>query len=540
MRAGLPETPEIPAFLAENLPEGSAVGIDPFVYDVEAADTLRDALEEAGCTLVALPPPNPVDVVWGPDRPPAPAGSVRLHDTRFAGRSVQDKLLELRDAMREKKAAHVLFSMLDEVAWVFNVRGNDIPHCPVSLAYALVSLDSATMFVDEAKVSAEVRGGLAAAGVDVRPYEAVLDDMRRIAEKGGERVWMDPTSTSVALSNAAGESVLSETTPVILAKACKNEAELAGMREAHLRDGVALSSFLCWLEDYVSAYGEISEVAVGEKLEEFRAQQPGFLSTSFGTIAGSGPNGAVIHYTAKTGECGMVNDKQVFLLDSGGQYEDGTTDVTRTVHFGRSATDYERECYTRVLQGHIAIDTAVFPEGTTGLMLDSLARIPLWSIGLDYRHGTGHGVGACLNVHEGPQSISPRIGSNKAGLKEGMIVSNEPGYYEDGSFGIRIENLLIAIKRNTPHEFGGKSYLGFERLTHVPIDKSMVSPSLLSDTEIGWLNSYHDDVWQKLSPRMPEGRQKEWLWEKTRPIDASNGKPVWARPQDSAIAAGAP
>lgn len=532
MRAGLPETPEIQDFLAENLSAGDSVGIDPFVHTISSATTLREALEKNGCNLVSLES-NPVDAIWGHGRPALPESQVRLHDVRYAGLSVEEKLATLRAQMDEKNARHVVLSMLDEVAWLFNIRAGDIPHCPVVIAYAVVGLEAAALYVDEAKVSPAVRAGLSAAGVDVRPYGEILDELRAIAAQDGEKVWIDPASTSFAISEAVGGAALAETTPVPLAKACKNGIELDGMREAHLRDGVALSMFLCWLGETVRERGEIAETEAADRLEEFRREQDGFLMTSFETIAGSGANGAIIHYSATPGDCNMVSEREVFLLDSGGQYVDGTTDVTRTMHLGQCASEYEKECYTRVLQGHIAIDRAVFPEGTTGLMLDSLARMPLWNIGLDYRHGTGHGVGACLNVHEGPQSISPRIGSNGTGLKEGMIVSNEPGYYEDGQFGIRIENLLIAVKKFTPHEFGEKSYLGFERLTFVPMDKDMMMTSILTSSEIAWVNGYHEEVWKKLSSRMPEGRYKDWLWEKTRPLASSTE----AQPATSAAAA---
>lgn len=518
MRAGLADTPTIPAFLAAILPTGSAVGIDPFVHSVENATGLKEALEKVGCQVVSLRPPNPIDIVWGDERPTPPQGRVRSHHLRYAGQSVEDKLTQLRTEMENKKCNHMLLSMLDEVCWVYNIRGEDIPHCPVVLSYALISQTSAALYIDHRKLDENVRDHLESVGVVTRAYESVVADITHLAEQG-EKIWLDAASTSLALSEAAGSTAVSETTPVPLSKSCKNEAELEGMRESHLRDGVALSSFLCWLEDYVNDNDKVvSETDAADKLEEFRASQEGFLTTSFETIAGSGSNGAIIHYSPVPGKCGSVSNKEVFLLDSGGQYYDGTTDVTRTMHLGGTPNAHEKECFTRVLQGHIAIDTAIFPEDTTGLMLDTLARKSLWSIGLDFRHGTGHGVGACLNVHEGPQSISPRIGSNKAGLKPGMIVSNEPGYYEDGSFGIRIENLLYVVRKETKHDFGGKSFLGFERLTYVPIDMTMIETSLLSADEIAWINNYHEEVWQKLSPRMRNERYKEWLWDKTRPL----------------------
>lgn len=539
MRAGLPETPSIPEFLAKGLPNGSAVGIDPFVHSIDSAKGLCKAIEKTGGTLVTLEGPNPVDVVWGEERPPQPRGKVWLHDVRFAGKTVSEKLETLREEMLKKECEHVMFSMLDEVCWLFNIRGDDVPHCPVVMSYGLISKDEARLYLDRGKLEGGVEESLEKEGVTILPYKQVLRDVRNIAAKGNENIWLDPSSTSQALSDAAAEAGVREATPVQLAKACKNEAELRGMRAAHLRDGVALSSFLCWIEDYVAS-GEftVSEVDAAAKLEEFRAAQDGFLATSFGTIAGSGPNGAIIHYSPTPDECGQISNKEVLLLDSGGQYNDGTTDVTRTTHLGGNATVHEKECYTRVLQGHIAIDTAVFPEDTTGLMIDCLARIPLWSIGLDYRHGTGHGVGACLNVHEGPQSISPRIGSNRAGLKAGMILSNEPGYYEDGNFGIRIENLLVVVKKNTTHDFGGKDFLGFEKLTHVPMDMSMIIPSLLSDFEIRWINNYHEDVWQKLSPLMEDGQYKEWLWKKTRPLPKRSASNPASTLRNSATPAG--
>lgn len=512
MKAGLSETPTMPEFLEKEVVQGGRVGIDPFVHSVENVKSIREAVEKAGGSLVSVEQ-NPVDLIWH-TRPAEPEGRVRSHDVKFAGRSVAEKLEWLRGEMEKKGVAYVLFSMLDEVCWVFNVRGEDIPHSPVVVSYALVSMDVAKFYVDVQKLGKGVAEHLLAEGVDVVAYERVVDDLK---ESTG-RVWLDPSTTSLALSEAVAGDTLRQTTPVQIAKACKNEAELAGMKEAHLRDGVALSSFLCWLEDYVKDGGVLSEAEASARLEEFRALQEGFLMTSFETIAGAGSNGAIIHYSPHESTSGNVNDKEVFLLDSGGQYDNGTTDVTRTMHLGGTATDHEKECYTRVLQGHIAIDTAIFPENTTGLMLDALARIPLWSIGLDYRHGTGHGVGAGLNVHEGPQSISSRVSSNKVGLKPGMIVSNEPGYYEEGSFGIRIENLAVIVRKDTPHKFGDKTFLGFERLTYVSMDKSMINPALLSLFEIEWLDDYHEDVWQKLSPRMEEGRYKDWLWEKTRPL----------------------
>lgn len=499
MKSGLPGVPSIKDVLA-----GGAVAIDPFLHTVQAVDDLEDVVCTDG---------NLVDFVWE-DRPRMEGGNVWLHG--HAGRSVGEKLEAVRDALRDADVQYMLLCMLDDVCWLYNIRGDDIPHCPVVVSYALVGLHSAFLYVDPSKVAGEVADALAGDAVEIRQYDHIVDHLEQLEG----RVWYDPATTSAALGNVLGERGLKETTPVQLQKACKNPVEIQGMKEAHLKDAVALSSFLCWLEHLVKGGGEISEVDAARKLREFRAAQDGFLMTSFATIPGSGSNGAIIHYHPDENSCAMVTGKEVFLLDSGGQYDEGTTDVTRTMHLGGCATDHEKDCFTRVLQGHIAIDRAVFPENTTGFMLDTLARTPLWSMGLDYRHGTGHGVGACLNVHEGPQSISPRISSNKVPLKEGMVVSNEPGYYEEGKFGIRIENLLSVVRKDTEFEFDGMQYFGFERLTYVPMDKGMINTDLMSKVEVEWLDEYHQQVWQRLSPRVTDGRVREWLFEKTRPLGA--------------------
>lgn len=522
MRSGLPDTPTITEFLTSLSPD-TVVAVDPFLYSINEARVLEDALSLVGISLVPIKGENPVDVVWDLDtapRPAFPSGTVRRHDTRYAGRTVADKLEMLRTVMRENECSQMIFSMLDEVAWIYNIRADgDVPQCPVALSYARVGLEDAAFYVDHAKVPEDVRHSLLEDGVKICPYENILQDVSSFA-RDGNRIWVDPLSTAWAFGQAAVDNIFLKETPVPHQKAVKNDAELTGMREAHVRDGVALCRFLAWLHRHIDDVGTLTEVEAAEKLESFRAAQEGFLSTSFTTIAGSGPNSAIIHYSPIEGKCGVVSAKEVFLLDSGGQYVDGTTDVTRTMHLGKSATSHEKKCFTRVLKGHIAIDQLTFPSGTTGFMIDAFARLPLWSAGLDYRHGTGHGVGACLNVHEGPHSISPRIGSHKAALCKGMIVSNEPGYYEDGKFGIRIENLVEVIEKNTEFNFGEKEYLGFRRLTLVPIDKSMIEMELLTTDEINWLDNYHEEVWEQLSHHVEPGDCLDWLWEQTRPLTA--------------------
>lgn len=391
MRSGEPDVPTPHDWLAKEMMTGSRVAIDPFVHTCSGVEKLEKTLAPAGIKLVRLTDSNPVDAVWGAARPTLPAAPIRKHPVRLAGKSVSQKLSNVRDLMQKRGVTHMLASMLDEVCWLFNIRGSDVPHCPVVMSYALVGMNDAMLYVDTSKVGETISDALMEAGVQVEPYEDVLIGLKKLSERSDTRIWMNPGSINAALREVAGETAVLEKTPIAMLKACKNEREIAAIKAAHIRDGLAKCQFLSWLEAYVKDGSTISEVGAGKKLEQFRAAQEGFITTSFSTIAGSGPNGAIIHYSAKEGSCGMVSRDEVFLLDSGGQYVDGTTDVTRTMHLGGNPTEYEKECFTRVLQGHIALDRAVFPEGTTGLMIDALARAPLWSMGLDYRHGTGHG-----------------------------------------------------------------------------------------------------------------------------------------------------
>eukprot|EP00884_Botryococcus_braunii_P009047 jgi/Botrbrau1/18143/Bobra.53_1s0015.2 len=557
MRSGTPACPEIPEWLAEHIPEGGRVGIDPFLHTIEGAKKLEDKLKQAGRSVMPLMEGNLVDKVWGKARPLAPSAKVRVHPLKFAGESVLDKLAKLHKQMQEAKVGALLVTALDEVAWLLNLRGSDVSYNPVFTAYAIVRPDSTTLYIDPAKLTDEVHVHLEETGVETKDYGAMVGDVKAIAA-AGVRMWADPTKVSFALLQAANEGAaagpasppsprgkksspppakrkrgenapagveeapkpgaafLERASPVTAAKAIKNEAELAGMREAHLRDAVALAQTLLWVEQQAAAGVELDEVKLDEYLTGRRAEQEGFIEPSFPTIAGAGPNGAIIHYRAEAPTAAPITSSTLLLVDSGGQYDCGTTDVTRTIHLG-TPTAHQKMCFTRVLQGHIALDAAVFPEGTPGLALDTLARSALWSEGLNYRHGTGHGVGAALNVHEGPHSISTRYYITTP-LEAGMIVSNEPGYYEDGAFGIRIENLLAIREAATPFRFGGQSYFCFDRLTLCPIQRKMIDIELLSKKEIDWINAYHAEVWEKVSPRL-SGEVLEWLKSNTAPIE---------------------
>ncbi|KAL3631673.1 Aminopeptidase P2 [Castilleja foliolosa] len=541
---GVPTTSE---WLNSVMAPGSRIGIDPwvqFLFSSDAAEELKEAMSIMKHELVYLYDVNLVDEIWKDSRPKPPNGHIRLHDLKYAGVDVSSKLSSLRSELTYAGSSAIVITMLDEIAWLLNLRGSDVPHSPVMYAYLVVEIDGAKLFIDDSKVKLDVKQYLKTAGIELRPYESILSHIESLTAKG-TCLWLDTSSVSAAIVNtyksaynkyfsAAGTgkknrrtlptspddhscepTAVYRSSPISLAKAVKNEAELEGMRNSHLRDAAALAQFWVWLEEEINNGVILTEVDVADKLLEFRSIQDGFVDTSFDTISGSGANSAIIHYKPEPSNCSVVDADKIFLLDSGGQYIDGTTDITRTVHFGQPSS-WQKECFTRVLQGHIALDQAVFPENYPGFVLDAFARSSLWKIGLDYRHGTGHGVGAALNVHEGPQSISFRFG-NMTPLLKGMVVSNEPGYYEDHAFGIRIENLLYVKEVSTPNRFGGLEYLGFEKITFFPIQIKLVDSSLLSDNEVEWLNDYHKQVWEKVSPLL-DGSAYQWLWNNTRPL----------------------
>ncbi|CAM8928443.1 unnamed protein product [Rhodiola kirilowii] len=513
MRAGSQGVPTTSEWLNDVLSPGCKVGIDPFLFSYDAAEELKEAIAKKNHELVYLSNVNLVDEIWKESRPKLPSKPIRVHDLKYAGLDVASKLTFLRYELKGAGSSAIVISMLDEIAWLLNLRGNDVPHSPVFYAYLVVDINGALLFTEKSKVTPEVMDHLKSANVELRPYDLILSEIESLAAKGAN-LWLDKSSLNAAIVNTfksacdrikrkkkpvsngeTGPDAIYKPSPISLAKAVKNDAELDGMRCSHLRDAAALVHFWMWLEEEIGKGVVLTEVDASDKLLQFRSEQSGFIDTSFDTICGSGANGAIIHYRAEPDSCSVVNDKELLLLDSGAQYIDGTTDITRTVHLGEPSAR-QKECFTRVLQGHIALDQAVFPENTPGFVLDAFARSSLWKIGLDYRHGTGHGVGAALNVHEGPQSISFRFG-NMTALQKGMIVSNEPGYYEDHSFGIRIENLLHLKAANTPNHFGGIEYLGFEKLTFFPMQAKLIDLSILSPTEIKWFDDYHSQVWEK-------------------------------------------
>jgi len=440
---------------------------------------------------------------------------------------VSEKVEIIRKEMSTKRATMAVFSTLDDVAYLLNVRAmGDIDTCPVGIAYVTVTADEVNLYCDSAKVeSKEVQEHFAAVPVNYRAYDQIVTDIQQHCEAGKDkRVWLDKTRANYAISSVIGEKqLIDKQNAVTPMKACKNEAELRGMRRAHVVDGAAMAHFMAWLEDAIVVQKrKVSEVEIDEVLTGFRAQQPGFVEVSFPTIAGVGSNGAIVHYKAEAGSelLQYLDCEKPILIDSGGQYLYGTTDVTRTWHFGKQPSKEFCEAYTRVLKGNIAVDSQIFPENTPGFVLDVFARQHLWLNHQDYGHGTGHGVGAALNVHEGPMSISPRWGNQEV-LKQGMVVSNEPGYYEDNNFGVRIENLL-EIQNAVGDSKGEKKYLKFEKLTLIPIQMNLIILELMSGQELDWLDAYHELVRDKVMPLLEPGSAAAvWLEKSCQPIDRS-------------------
>jgi Xaa-Pro aminopeptidase len=497
-------------WLETALTAGAVLGYDPWLHTPHDVARLRAAVEKAGATLRAVAD-NPLDRVWL-DQPAAPLAPVVPHEERFAGESAQSKRTRIGRALAEAGAAAAVLTMPESIAWLLNIRGGDVPHTPLPLSFAILRADGAvTLFIDRHKLAPGLDRHLGNA-VTVMPPDALGPALDALAAQGG-RVQADPATAAAWIFDrleAAQAKILQAADPCLLPKACKNPVEVDGTRAAHRRDGAALTRFLAWLAREAPKEG-LSEIAASDRLEAFRREGEYFRDLSFPTISGAGSNGAIVHYRAMPETEKRLELGTLYLLDSGAQYLDGTTDVTRTVAIGEPS-DEMRDRFTRVLKGHIALALALFPKGTTGTQLDAFARHGLWQKGLDYDHGTGHGVGSYLGVHEGPQRISKAASAQP--LLPGMIVSNEPGYYKTGAYGIRIENLVLVEPTDGEAE---REMLGFETLTLAPIDRSLVVPDLLDRDEIAWLNAYHRRVRETLTP-LVDPVTAAWLVEATQPI----------------------
>lgn len=502
----LPETPSITKFLSDELQPGKSVGIDGKMFSVEQVESMQAELSAKNIQIVFCP--DPMDELWE-NRPPMPESPAFVYDIKYAGKSCSEKIAAIRTELKKKSAESVMLSALDEIAWTLNLRGNDV-HCnPVVVSYLLITEKKAVLFIAPEKVTEEVRNYLEERQIEIQNYS---DTEIYLSDLNSSSILMNPAKTNYSVFSSVNPQcrIIRGEAPVALLKAIRNEQEIKGIHAAMQRDGVALVKFLRWLESAVPS-GTETELSIDRKLHAFRATQDLYAGESFDTIAGYKEHGAIVHYSATEESNATLHPKGFLLLDSGAQYLDGTTDITRTIALGELTTE-EKTDYTLVLKGHIALAMAVFPSGTRGAQLDVLARMPLWSHKMNFLHGTGHGVGHFLSVHEGPQSI--RMNENPIVLQPGMVTSNEPGVYKGGSHGIRTENLTLVCSAGEGL-FG--EYLKFETITLCPICKKGIIKELLTADEVDWLNNYHQQVYEKLSPKLNE-EEKAWLKEATAAI----------------------
>lgn len=508
MKDGLPGTPSIAQELCRLLPTGAVVGVDGMLMPHSRLTALRSTLAAKGIDLDCHF--DVIDRIWT-DRPALPADAVYIHGVEFAGRAARAKM---DDIMRETLAAGAdatLMSALDEIAWTLNIRSNDVRYTPVATVFLYMKEGSALLFIDEAKLDAATRAALAAEGVEVKPYSAIQDFLYSLP--AGERVLVDASKTAGAIIDILGDrAVDGGTTPATRLKAVKNDVQIEGIRRAMVRDGVAMVYAFMEIEERLARGEAVTELSVGEVLHRYRSMGENYRDESFGTIAGYGPHGAIVHYEADAESDATLRRKGLLLVDSGAQYLDGTTDITRTICLG-TPDALEKRDFTLVMKGHIALATAVFPEGTRGTQLDVLAHQYLWKNGLNYMHGTGHGVGHFLGVHEGPHGI--RMNYVDAPVLPGSITSNEPGLYRENVHGIRCENLVLC-HRLEQTEFG--TFLAFETLTLFPFDRSLFDLDIMSAEEIAWVDSYHATVRSRLMPHIADENARRWLEDKTEPL----------------------
>ncbi|XP_074604675.1 aminopeptidase P isoform X2 [Brevipalpus obovatus] len=531
MKQGLQDVLDPVDWMNKSLISGSRIGTDPMLISHGLFEEMKKKLSSLGNHHLIATSNNLIDLIWE-DRPSMPSNPIIPYPTSMAGTSWPEKVEKVRIEMAKKNTSALVLTALDEIAWLFNLRGSDIDFNPVFFAYTVITMDNIYLFVDESKLTNGSRKHLhldlspahhqqssTLMKVELREYKLIQDFLKWLVSQESEKIWI-PSSSSEALVSIIPESRRYDgPNPVLLNKAIKNKTEIECMKQAHIKDAVALCEFFAWLEVEITK-GDVDEIKAANKLDEFRRTQEEYIGPSFETISAAGPNGAIIHYKPSPETCRKITTSEIFLLDSGAQFRDGTTDVTRTVHFG-TPSDFEKEAYTMVTKGHIGLALSKFPSGTKGCRLDSFARQHLWELGLDYEHGTGHGVGVYLNVHEGPISISSVARKDDPGLSEGMILSNEPGYYEDGKFGIRIESLILVKKVETKYNFRNKGYLGFETITLVPIQTKLLEPSLLTPEEIEWLDTYHQscrDVVGKVLQEQGRSAAYQWLMKETQPI----------------------
>ena len=509
-KIGIPGVPTIPQWLKKELKAEDKVGFDPRLFSYNETQKLKSFLKEWRIKLTPIEK-NLIDNIWQ-DQPPFPKNQIKPHPKKYAGRSIEEKLEMLRQQMKEEKVKAHILTTLDSIAWVFNIRGTDVEFNPVVIAYAIITPKKAMLFTDMEKITRAVRRHLGET-VQVYDYDDFRKQLKKLA-KSELKVWLDPNSVSYWIVDILKKDcdLFFKESPVTRLKALKNKTEITGAKAAHIRDGVAMVKFLHWLERTVPQ-GGVTEISASQKLEEFRQELDLYQGPSFETIAGYQEHGAIVHYASTPQTDVELKPRGIFLIDSGGQYLDGTTDITRTIAMGKPTAE-QKDRFTRILKGHISLAMTRFPRGTAGNQLDTIARKPLWDINQNYGHGTGHGIGAYLNVHEGPQAISYYRGLGVP-LEPGMIISNEPGFYKTGEYGMRVENLIVVVE-----DKNGKTtndFYSFETISFCPIDLNLIDKNLLSARELGWLNSYHKKVKELLSPYLNKD-EKEWLTKATRQI----------------------
>lgn len=503
----IPHTPEYIEWLIKELPEGACIGVEANLYSIHTCRFLEGKFKPQGIEVKYLK--NFLQDIWS-DRPKLPNEAIFELELNFAGESRSSKINKICDRISAQGFHWFLANALDDIAWIFNLRGSDVDFNPVFLAYALIGLDETYLFVDRNKLNDELVTKLKEDRIIVKDYDQLTQVLSNLQEK----VLLDPKLTTKDLYDSIDADLIVEGSSIAeQLKGCKNEVELENTRKVMIQDGVALLKLYRWLESNYSS-SELSEYHIGEKLAAYRAEQEGYYGESFPAITGFKGNGAIVHYRATKEDAASIKGEGMLLLDSGGQYRNGTTDITRTTFFGNPSPEQKRS-YTAVLKGNISLDQIHFPKGTKGYQVEVLARQYLWQEGLNYGHGTGHGVGYFLNVHEGPQSISSLAGAKSSvALQPGMITSNEPGFYKEGEYGIRIENLVLVVE-DKKTDFG--EFLKFETLTMFPISTKLIEFSMLSKSEVQWLNAYHQKVYEKLSPSLNE-EEKSWLKEKCKPV----------------------
>ncbi|KAF5269135.1 hypothetical protein FQR65_LT02435 [Abscondita terminalis] len=522
MKEGILSTPTQSAWLINTLPPRSNVGADPKVMSYTVWQNLQQQLAAYGHKLVAVND-NLIDLIWT-NRPPPSKNPIVPLELKYSGKIIADKIKEIRSQMKDHNVSILTLSALDEIAWLLNLRGSDVDCNPVFFSYVVITPCGVTVLLNLDKATSEVKDHLDKEAGDLNlklaSYDAICDVIAESLEKVTDGfVWVSNNVNYLLASLVPQNRLKTAVTPPALMKLIKNEVEIQGMKNAHIRDGVALCCYFAWLETAIKTE-TITEISGENKLEEFRKQQSEFMYPSFATISAVGAHGAIIHYKATESTDVPITSDAMYLCDSGGQFKDGTTDVTRTLHFG-TPTDFEKDCYTRVLKGQLKLGRTVFPKKIVGNCLDSYAREFLWKVGLDYAHGTGHGVGAYMNVHEGPIGISFKPFPDDPGLEAGMFLSNEPGFYEEGKFGIRIEDVVLVVPYLAQNNFNNRGYLTFETVTWAPKTTKLIKKEMLTEEEVIQLNTYHQKCREVLGPIMEQQNQhqaKEWLWKETEPI----------------------